>query len=683
MDPFYTRPQSPEPESRRDETYPAVASEPPVGDVLFFGRADFDSLNKRYILISLLGGGTFGEVVRARDLTLDREVALKFLRPHGESAEILERFLKEARAAARVQHPNIVTLFDIYDGSPPFLSMEYVDGITLYKLLEREKQLPVWQARDYVRQLAVALQHIHENGLVHRDIKPANVMVTARDQIKVLDLGIARFTPRAGPTGKPAAPHAPSVPNPAGGAVGPALGFGGVQLSDEPATGRTGTPRYMAPEQWATLHVDIRADLYALGCVFHELLTGKPPFSGTMLELEDKHLNAEPPRVEDLRPEVPASLGAIIRKMLAKDPNDRFATPEELICALDAQANPPAAPKPGTVSTVAQFAHELQTHRVLPAKQIDELYNQLLPKHRDLRPLVDDLIGRGWLTQFQVEVVLRGAARELVVGGYVLQTQLGEGQYGIVYRAKQFAQNRDAAVKVIRPQLVTDKATVTRFRNEIAFSSALHHPNIAAVYAGDEDDGRLYLAMELCAGESLQALVERRGAIPWREVCEWTKQTTAGLQHIHEKKLIHRDLKPSNLILTPAGVKILDLGLAKAVAQDARKSSAGISRGEIGTANYMSPEQALAKKDIDIRSDLYNLGATVYHLLTGAPMFQCDALTAALISQVSEIPTPIAERQNDVSPELAVIVHKLVEKKPADRYQTPAELLAALQSLPA
>jgi serine/threonine-protein kinase len=271
-----------------------------------------------YVLLEKLGEGGMGEVYKAYQRTRQRYVALKFIRKERlKKRRALKRFSREIRAAARVSHPNIVSAYEAGTvGQSHFLVMEYVHGIDLAKLVSQRGPLAVEQACDYIRQAALGLQHVHEQGLVHRDIKPSNLVVTTKASavpvgtIKILDLGLARLN------------HLEADAE------------SSSTLTQEGAV--LGTPDYAAPEQTMAAHtVDIRADLYSLGCMFYYLLTGRPPFpGGTLGEKLVKHQLAEPVAVESLRPGVPAGVTAIIRKLMAKQPADRFQTPAELAVVL-------------------------------------------------------------------------------------------------------------------------------------------------------------------------------------------------------------------------------------------------------------------------------------------------------------------------------------------------------------
>ncbi|MFF4427870.1 serine/threonine-protein kinase [Streptomyces sp. NPDC001513] len=251
----------------------------------------------RYRLEELLGRGGMGEVWRAHDPRLAREVAIKFLPPHLADGHVVDRFHREARVTARLQHPGITQVFDTgaQDGQL-HLVMELLDGRNLGEVLREETSgLPVHRALDLAAQVADALSYAHRADVVHRDIKPANLVLVADDRVKVCDFGIAGFV------------HADSG------------------LTREGSL--MGTPDYMAPEQCQGQRVDGRADLYALGCVLFALLTGRPPFTthGDFRVVMMDHIHTPPPRLASLRPGVPVELDRLVSVLLAKDPGDRPA----------------------------------------------------------------------------------------------------------------------------------------------------------------------------------------------------------------------------------------------------------------------------------------------------------------------------------------------------------------------
>lgn len=278
-----------------------------------------------YVLLERLGEGGAGQVFKARHRRMDRLAALKLIRKELlADPEVVGRFRREIHILSQLDHPNIVHAYDAGPaGASYFLAMEFVEGTDLGKLVKQGGPMPVLQASAYIHQAALALQYAHEKGLVHRDIKPHNLVMSVRDgQIKVADLGLARL-PRA-------------LSDEAAAALTGAARTTGT-LTPEHAV-MMGTADYLAPEQAMDFHsADIRADLYSLGCTFYFLLTGEPPFpGGNLAQKVARHLQAPPPDVAQLRPDLPKGLAALIRKMLAKRPVDRFQTPAEAAQALAA-----------------------------------------------------------------------------------------------------------------------------------------------------------------------------------------------------------------------------------------------------------------------------------------------------------------------------------------------------------
>jgi serine/threonine-protein kinase len=285
---------------------------------LFLGRAQ-DLVIGPYRVLERLGEGGAGQVFKAQHQAMNRIVALKVIRRELLSEpEVVSRFYREIAVVGQLSHPNIVHAYDAGPiGVTHVLAMEYVEGIDLHRLVKRSGQLPVGQACEYIRQAALGLQHAHERGLVHRDIKPANLLVTTPPTapegiIKILDLGLARLhqTTMDG--------EVTSVFTPVNSVI-------------------MGTPDYMAPEQAVNFHsADIRSDIYSLGCTLHYLLTGQPPFpGGNLTEKLLRHQQAEP--LSMTQTELATEVVPILRKMLAKRPDDRYPTPAAVAHALSAR----------------------------------------------------------------------------------------------------------------------------------------------------------------------------------------------------------------------------------------------------------------------------------------------------------------------------------------------------------
>ncbi len=288
----------------------------------------------RYRVLGELGRGGMGSVFKAEHLLMERTVALKVIQPHLiQRPDAVERFRREVKAAARLEHPNIVRAYDAEQaGNSHFLVMEFIEGDSLAEVVENRGPLPVTDACRYIRQAAKGLQHAFEQGMVHRDVKPANLMLTRDGQVKILDFGLARFASESGPAAS--------------------FRFSGTQ---EPAADGTltsagafmGTPDYAAPEQATNAHAaDTRADVYSLGCALYHLLAGRPPFGGgSLAQKMAYHLHSKPTPLAQLRPDVPAELATVLDRMMAKKPSERYQTPAEVVRAL--------APFAGVVPTVA------------------------------------------------------------------------------------------------------------------------------------------------------------------------------------------------------------------------------------------------------------------------------------------------------------------------------------------
>ncbi len=265
-----------------------------------------------YQIVRELGRGGMGVVYLAQNTLMNRAEVLKVVSAQLiDRPAILDRFLREIRSAASLRHANIVTAYAAWRVGESFvLSMEYVEGLDLAKLVKAKGPLPVAHSCNYVHQAALGLQHAHENGMVHRDIKPANLILSRDGKkalIKVLDFGLAKVTSE--------------------GPVASGLTREGQAL---------GTPDFIAPEQIKNAQsADIRADVYSLGCTLYYLLTGRPPFAGDHLwDIYQAHFSRDAEPLNFVRPDVPAELAALVSKMMAKEPDRRFQTPKDVATAL-------------------------------------------------------------------------------------------------------------------------------------------------------------------------------------------------------------------------------------------------------------------------------------------------------------------------------------------------------------
>ncbi len=333
-----------------------------------------------------------------------------------------------------------------------------------------------------------------------------------------------------------------------------------------------------------------------------------------------------------------------------------------------------------SIASVAGFVEVLRSGPLLKPAQAEELA-QLQARCPDPRALARELIQRGWLTPFQVNQILQGRAADLVLGPYVLLERLGEGGMGAVFKARHSLMNRLVAIKVIRKERLGAPDAVRRFYREVQAVGQLSHPNIVIAYdAAQVGDTHLF-AMEYVEGMDLAKLVRQKGMLPVGEACEYIRQAALGLQHAHEHGLVHRDIKPANLLVTARGgmVKVLDMGLARLQEGGDDERTQLTQEGSVmGTPDFIAPEQAMDSHKVDIRSDIYSLGCSLYFLLSRRVPFPGDTLTQKLIKHQLHEPPPIEQFRPDLPPALVAVVRKMMAKRPADRYQTPAEAAGAL-----
>ena len=266
------------------------------------------------------------------------------------------------------------------------------------------------------------------------------------------------------------------------------------------------------------------------------------------------------------------------------------------------------------------------------------------------------------------------------LGGYRLVRRLGSGAMADVYLAEQESLGRQVAVKVLRPETLRHPSAVQRFSQEARAAAALVHGNIVQIHEVACIDGIYFLAEEYVAGPTLKAWLARRGPLDARQSLAVLAHVGSALARSAEQGVVHRDIKPENLLVTPSGeVKVADFGLARvlATADGLDLTQDGMT---LGTPLYMSPEQAEGKA-VDSRSDLYSLGATVYHLLAGRPPFLGATSLAVALAHIKELPVPIAEVRPDVPVGLSNIIDRLLCKRPADRFADPTELLHAVEAV--
>ncbi|HKB39829.1 MAG TPA: serine/threonine-protein kinase, partial [Gemmataceae bacterium] len=279
---------------------------------------------------------------------------------------------------------------------------------------------------------------------------------------------------------------------------------------------------------------------------------------------------------------------------------------------------------------------------------------------------------------------------------------IGSGGMGTVYKAEHLLMGRTVALKVIHPNLTGNRAAVERFPREVKAAARLSHPNIVTAYDAEQAGELHFLVMEYVEGKTLDQ-VAAEGPVPVDRACDWVRQAALGLQHAHARGMVHRDIKPHNMLLVSGGVvsgeqspggdhpthppltthhsltiKILDFGLARFASTTVPGEGLTPFGVVVGTPDYMAPEQALQPQHADIRSDIYSLGCTLYHLLAGRPPFSGGTPLQKLMAHQEQEPVPLRSHRQDIPEGLEVVLRRMMAKDPARRYQTPAEVTAAL-----
>lgn len=285
-----------------------------------------------------------------------------------------------------------------------------------------------------------------------------------------------------------------------------------------------------------------------------------------------------------------------------------------------------------------------------------------------------------WLRLFPSEVDYQDPANipspsGLQLGHFELQERIGAGGMGAVFRAVDTRLQRAVAIKILSPSLSRDEAAVQRFRNEARAAARLDHENIARVYFIGEELGLHYIAFEFITGDNLRTLIREHGRLKPNEAVNYVLQIASALRHTSANGVVHRDIKPSNIIITPSGrAKLVDLGLARKESVESAQDLT-LAGTTLGTFDYLSPEQAKDPRNVDVRSDIYSLGCTLYHMLTGEPPYpEGTVLKKLLDHQSGEAPDP-AKKNRRVSADLSLVCRKMMASDPKKRYQTPDQLI--------
>ena len=498
--------------------------------------------------------------------------------------------LREARAAAALDHPNVVAIFDVGEvGETPYIAMELVEGVTLREYIG-DKRVSRKRRVTWMIEIARALGAAHGRGVVHRDVKPENVMVRSDGALKVLDFGIARRLREGGSDG--AGEHSSTVTR---------------------DSAPIGTLLYMAPEQLEGARVDARCDQFAWGVLALELFRGEHPWGPltTPVALVEAILHAEAPPLEP-GADVPAAFVSAVARATAKKPAERFPSMDAMVGGLGGDERLPVARPPTGAALAAASTSGPVT--------LDE---PSAPR-----------------TPF--------AAGDVIAGRYEIVRLLGRGGMGEVYEATDGSGGGRVALKTVRADRSRDRRLLDRFAREVELARRVVHPNVVRVLdvcrhaSADDVEPALVLAMELLEGESLAALLRRRGALSTDEARPLVQQMASALAAAHAAGVVHRDFKSANVFLetTVAGktrAVVTDFGLSRAITPG--EGDPKLSRDVLllGTPAYMAPEQ-IAGGQLDARADIYAFGVVLFELVTGRLPFDGETPAASAMMRLSQRP---------------------------------------------
>lgn len=670
-----------------------------------------------------LGSGGMGTVYRARQLSVGRSVALKVLTKElSDDPNFLSQFDNEARLAGSLRHDNIVAVYGAgREGEQQYIAFELVEGVDLASFKHTRQQAgdPLSNAEivGIALQTASALAVAHNTGIVHRDLKPSNLLMTPVSHSVLLSAGLGIRLAR----------HRVKISD---------FGIASGHWDQRSKIIELGSPHYMAPEQMDGALGDARSDIYSLGVVLYELLTGEAPFQGTLAEILAGHVLAPVavPR-EDHHP----GLVALIERCLQKQPEDRFPHAEALVRALlsigkilekllpdetadfdgqklrdalnddiavkaieetqalVAKESPKASESdligPSDVTAPLVKApppkekepKEVQPHddTVLEAGDAKKLSERVPGKRgRQTTTITKSLGSLRWpeMPGPDAQRVRCGADHELFS-----DEQLGEGGMGAVYLGRQISLDRAVAIKILKleAEKFGDTTLRERFHGESRLAARLQHPNIVGVLAaGVIDDPSSpdfhelpYYAMELVMGEDLKECLKKGRKFTLLQILRIMEQACSGLCAAAELDLVHRDIKPGNLILTE------DAGALRVKIADfglAKDLKAGgmTQRGTVlGSIAYLAPEQITG--NVDQRADLYALGVTWFELLMGRLPFN-EPTVSAMLRAHQETPAPPV---TGVPESVAQVIARCLKKKRDERFASPRELLDEIRRL--
>ncbi len=583
----------------------------------------------RYKIEAELGWRDNLIVYRAYDETLDRPVAIKLMATEGTISQAFrDKFREEIELIATLEHRCIVKVYDFgeYEGRP-YVVMPYLDGGTLETRLQKDGALSLSELTPMIERIAAALSEAHSHDIVHGQLMPSNILFDERGQAYISDFAIE--------------------------------GMSETWTSMDNQTNAACASKYMSPEQVQALiagesaQLNARSDIYALGIIIFEALTGEVPFlAETPYQTALAHLEEPVPSLQAINPSLPSQYQRLITRALAKNPDERYAWAKMLAVKMQELQS-----GRWHMSRISDIIDVSTLKPPPPARQVDQFEPDLLAEVTPLNQPFDR---------------------------YQLKRELGRGGMGLVYLAYDPNIKRQVAIKVLSGHLTQAGDIQQQFQHEAKLIARLDHDYIAHVYDFGEHKNQLFIVMRYLSGGTLAQKLQQQ-TLKLRQIIKIVERVAEALDAAHTDSIIHNDVKPGNILFNTKGEAFLaDFGIAvlqTSGTDEPLENTIG------GTPKYMSPEQVqvimkkLDRTALDGRSDIYALGVVLFEMLTGRPPFQAATPRDTALAHLTKPVPDISQIRANLPTASQQIITRALAKNPDERYQTAGALAEDFKAL--